>query len=485
MKNLFGKANMPQRVFRILSLAALAPLLFYLVLFFHNNIVLANYPFSIEWGEGIVIDLSHRIVKPSSVYKTLDDYPYIVGIYPPVYLYLANIAGRFFDNPFLGGRIVALSSAVGCAGLIFLILIRETERWEVSLIGALTYTSVSYIYDFAAMARVDSAGCFFALLGLYLIYRRHYYWAALFLAVALYTKQSMVAAPAACFTWLALREGRKALGPVLVFLGVCLGAFAALQLATGGWFFHHTVRYTMHSYYFSQLALLLRKSFAGTYVLIAFGILYICTGLRSRPRLDLLSLYWIAVCCTLLFAGKVGSSLFYLMEYAGACCLLFGLAMGRLYEFLGRMKSPVAYTATVMTFVLVGLQIYSSKDTCFYVKSFEGSRRMEAEGMCIDMIREERGPVLAEDVGLLINAVRPVLFHPFAISELGRLGFWDQGEFVADIRSYKFSMIILDSPASRPTLFTFLRFTPGILNAVTGNYRLVAVVGGRCVYRPR
>jgi len=131
MKNLFGKSNMPQRVFRILSIAALAPLLVYLVLFFHNNFVLATCPFSIEWGEGIVIDLAHRIVQPSSVYKPLYDYPYMVGIYPPVYLCLANIAGRLFENPFLGGRIVAFLGASGCAVLIFLVLIRETGKWEI------------------------------------------------------------------------------------------------------------------------------------------------------------------------------------------------------------------------------------------------------------------------------------------------------------------------------------------------------------------
>lgn len=485
MKNLSGKARMPQRVFSILSVIALVPLLVYLVLFFHNNIVLAMCPFPIEWGEGIVIDLAHLIVKPSCVYKPLVGYPYVVGIYPPAYLYLTNIAGRFFENPFLGGRIVALSSAVGCALLIFLILLRETGRWEISSVGALTYTSLSYVYDYAAMARVDSAGCFFALLGIYLIYRRHHYWAALVLVVALYTKQSMVAAPVACFAWLAFTERRKAIGPFLFFLSVSLGVFLVLQHATGGRFFLHIMRYTIHTYHLGQLMLIVREALGGTCVLLAFAILYIAAGRGRRPRVDLFSLYWIMVCGTLLFAGKVGSSFLYLIEYAGACSLLFGLSLGWIYHYLGRRGTPTAYAITILTFALIGIQIAGSRDTCLYVKRFEGSRSLERDRICLDLIMKDDGPVLTEDVGLLINAERDVLFHPFAISEMSRLGVWDEGRFVGDIMSRKFSLIVLESPASGPNYFTFLRFTPGMLNAISENYRLVSVVGGRCVYRPR
>ena len=486
---------MPARLFRILTMAAILPLLLYFALFLHNNAVLAVYPFSIEWGEGIVLDLARRVASPASVYRPLNDYPYIVGIYPPAYLYCANLAGRFFDNPFLGGRIVALSAVLGSAFLIFVLLMRETRRWEISLVGALTYASLSFVYDFAAMARVDSSACFFALLGVFLLSRRRPYWGVLFFAAAVYTKQSAVAAPAACLAWLAFTERRRSAGPILFFFALVSALFLVLQAVTGGQFFVHVVPYMRHGYRLSQLWFFLLQALAETFVLLAFALFYIASGLRSRPRLDLFSVYWLAVCSTLLFTGKAGSSFLYLMEYGAASSILLGLSLSRIYGYVTGLRPAPAVAASVVVFALLGVQIYGSLDTCFYVKRFDDpatARRVREEKECVDMIAAENGPVLAENVGLLVSAGKEVLFHPFAMAELDRLGLWDERRFVEDIRYGKFSLIVLESlrpvgrgsQGVRTTRFTHERFTDGMLDAIFKNYRAVSVTGRGWVFRP-
>ena len=227
---------------------AIAALLFGIVvltmkfaLFISDGATAIRYPFTIDYGEGIVWQQALRIAS-GHAYGSIAYYPAIVFHYPPVFHLLSTAAAAIFGlDQLAAGRAVSFVATmlIGCfAGLIVFRCVREetaaAAAFISAIIGGLAVFVMYPVLRWAPLMRVDMAATAFSLTGVWLgimALRRPVlvHGAALCFVAAVYTKQTSIAAPAATFLTLLLVNPKLArTGLATTVLGglVVLGVLA-------------------------------------------------------------------------------------------------------------------------------------------------------------------------------------------------------------------------------------------------------------------
>lgn len=146
-----------------LSLAASAYIVLYLVL----ALLRMKYPYELEWTEGVMLQHVQEILAGRPIYGK-PNLHFIPAIYTPMYSYLASGLARLTGPTFLCTRLLSWLGSLGCLGLIFALVRRETGRWEAALFSAglfaATYRACGAWFD---ISRVDSVFLCFNLAGIY------------------------------------------------------------------------------------------------------------------------------------------------------------------------------------------------------------------------------------------------------------------------------------------------------------------------------
>jgi hypothetical protein len=88
-------------------------------------------------------------------------------------------------------------------------------------------------------------------------------------------------------------------------------------------------------------------------------------------------------------------------------------------------------------------------------------------------IRATPGEVLADDVGLLYAAGRPLRYDdPSTMGPAASSGVWDQSGLLQEIAERRFSAILIPVNVERDTVDVTGRWTPEMLAAIRAHYRL-------------
>ncbi len=265
------------RLFRVgglllaLTLGALASV--YLVSLGVHAGLLLSFPYPLDYGEGPLLAQISVLCTGEPIWQLYSDPsapPYIVVNYPPVYLLLVTALSWVIGSVLLAGRLVSLISALGIfAALALLISGGSKFTRRVSLTAwasALLFLTIPVVREWATLLRVDMLGVCLGLWALLALrravtdslaserFRRWALLAALLFLLSLYTKPSLVAAPAAGFAWLvwiwlhsAADSGRRTVirsVALWTFSGLLVGGvgvFGGLQQASEGWFALHVV----------------------------------------------------------------------------------------------------------------------------------------------------------------------------------------------------------------------------------------------------
>jgi hypothetical protein len=93
------------------------------------------------------------------------------------------------------------------------------------------------------------------------------------------------------------------------------------------------------------------------------------------------------------------------------------------------------------------------------------------------------GMVLSEDMGLLVQADKPVVYYDFQLSQLALAGRWDQSWEVDNLRQGTFPLVIFEGDA-RIEVEKYGRYTRAFMSALDYGYRPAERVGKYLVYRP-
>jgi hypothetical protein len=404
-------------------------------------------PWSGDYGEGCTLAMAQLLAERGNYFPDLADYPFFVANYPPAFLSLVALAQKALGPSLFVPRLMAFLATLGILAVLFDTLRLVLGARALALAFTVLFVMPWFVTTWAALARVDTTAILLSLAGLSIVLRRGTgagAWPALpVFWLAFFTKQNALVAPAAVLLDLGLARDRR-FGRVLAAYALPLVAlFGLLVLATHGGAWRHLVVYTAASTYewgrmgesYVQLAVI-----GGPLLLLAWaGEALEPAAFRKRTGRILLLYFGLNL---LAFAtiAKAGAAQNYFIEPWLATVLLAAWALRCL-----RQSRPCA-----LSFWPAWLAVAAATAHCAYpsldrlpheLHHPENARAF----MALDqLIRETPGPVLSENLSLLVLARRPVLLEPFGVTQLVRSGLLRTDRLVRDCEASLFPLVVVE-----------------------------------------
>jgi hypothetical protein len=328
--------------------------------------------------------------------------------------------------------------------------------------------------EWGVFAKPDLLALAFSTAGLLVasVASRRVLWAAPLFALALLTKQTAVAAPLAVGLWLLLTPGRRRQAVLLGGLtaALTLGPLVVLELGPAEVIWHLVVANARGWFWdrFDDIGL----AFLEIYRPMLLATLLLPLAWWRRP-LTPLAYYLPLAVATMLAAGLPGSSRNYAIEAGLALAIGAGLAVG----WLGQSRQRLARGLALGCVALIGWQavvLWNLPERTYGRRppTAEATGRMR---VMLNFLRNEAapGPVLSENVGLVVQAGRPVEYNdPSLMYKLAMAGTWDQQPLLDQLTARHFAVIMteinLETSPERAG-----RWTPEMIAAIQANYRVL------------
>ena len=126
-----------QRGIRLIRVGVFVTALVPIVIYLHVALCQLGYPFELEWMEGGAVEMVGRVLHGQALYVA-PSLHYVPYTYPPLYFWMSALVAKMTGLSFLPLRLVSLVSSVGCFGLLFWMVKRETRaasrrvRWRLA-----------------------------------------------------------------------------------------------------------------------------------------------------------------------------------------------------------------------------------------------------------------------------------------------------------------------------------------------------------------
>lgn len=448
-----------------------------------------RYPFAAQGSESLIVYEAGLLARGESIYQENgpDRHGFLSGPYTPLYSIAVAATLTLTPTVYAGGRAITLVSWLVLLATLGALAWRGRDRrtgalGAVTAIVALAVFTPGVIWSVRVKPTIPALAL--SALGLLIVQRTYrsrrgpYFWALLPFVAAFYTKQTAVAAPAAATIFLLVHAGwRRA----LVFAGC--GAFAggaiflACDLATNGQFYRHIVgdhRLPWHAQLLRNYGGLLLRDY---WPLLAAGAVAALALVVARVR-SVAPYYLLVTAALLPTVGVVGADHDHLIEIVLAAALAVGAALATTAPALIGAQAPtkgqrgataLRWSAYPLAALLLAQLVTGWMPDRWYAAELarpDPKVRRQLE-LIVTNLRGTPGDALAEDVGLLVLAGKPVPYDdPLTMAALARLGRWDQRQLLDDINNRRFSLILL--PANPRTEL----WTPEVLAAIRANYDL-------------
>jgi len=339
---------------RLLNITVAAIAVLPICLFAQYAYACIQFPYSIDYAEGILLEQARLIFTPRA-YGSIETWPPIVFHYTPFFHAAANLISGVTGLDLL---VTARALSTGFTILLCVLVGRlaimgdrgtslPADRLSAALIAGCAAISIPALFNWSPQMHTDLAALGLSVLGFYLAMAslerpRLAVLAGIVFVLAVYTKQTSIAAPAAGFLTLLLYRPRTAITGIATSVALGAAALVVLAMATQGRFLQHIFFYNMNRY---SLEWLVRNSSALLLCapIVVAGLLYALSlirstafpgskgdgGLLSRlksfdPILAGLSIYLLTSGLMILMCGKSGAGPHYTMEFAVVCAVMFG-----------------------------------------------------------------------------------------------------------------------------------------------------------------
>jgi hypothetical protein len=436
-------------------------------------------PWSRDYGEGCVLAMAQLLSERGTYFPTLRGYPLLVANYPPVFIGLTATLQLAFGPSLLGPRLLSFLSTLGVLAVLYPLLRRLAgARW---IGAALTVLFVLpwFVTSWAALARVDMLALLLSLGGLAVVERHGASaraWPALPLFwLAFFTKQTALVAPVAVLVDLLVARDRRVVR-ALVAWGVPFALlFAALVLGTGGEAWRHLVPYTAAARYewgrmaasYVQLAVIM-----GPLLVLVAGTLALAPRAFLAAPARVFSIYFLMKLATFATIAKEGAAQNYFIEPWLAALPVAAVAMKVLGErFSGR---PVLRPAALLLVALTAHSAYHELGRL--PRALHHPERAWEFAALTRLVREARGPILSENLGVLVLNRRPVLVEPFGVLLLVQKGLIRPDPMVRDCEDGRFALVIEEDRLDE---------IPGLGECLERRYAPVADLGPYQALAPR
>ena len=445
-----------------------------------------QYPYQLDYAEGYVAVESWQLSRGESIYPSLEDYPCLVGNYPPLYPLVCAPFFLLFGPSLFWGRLICALSALGiCA--VMIIVMGKREGWFLPVVLSPALFLCTYeLYEWIGYARVDLPAIFLSLLGLAFLSgeltKSRLRLALVCFVLSIFTKQVQIIAPASACVYLVWKDRKTGLRFTAWFLGLVLGIFLLLNLLTRGQYYKHTVLYNANIYDWWQLGNVWLRHIFRFYLFYLSSILivgatvvyrWICARKRQGafPIPDLFSIYAILGALSFFTIGKVGAASNYLLEFHVALGLFFGLNIARIGDL-----SRMSFTRSVQISLIVILGVLIHLHALYVVKTYpllfsrpNPHKQDFAKGnKMLDIVGDFPDPILCEQPIFLLLSGKKILFQPFIMSELQKEGKWNQQRFVDDLKQRRFSLIVTGQDVRNTG--HFWQYTREMIQAIREQY---------------
>lgn len=464
----------------VLSVAALLLCLTY-------QFLAVTYRYPLDYGEAPLIDQAMRLASGQSIYRAdISTPPYVISNYPPLYVLVLAGSVKLFGPAFsfIVGRVVSMLSAWVSALCIAFIVNTATRDRFAALSAGLIFLAFPFVVYWSPLARIDLFALALSLSALTLVVarpiasKRRMIAAALLLVGAIFTRQSYaLAAPLAAFVWLWVHDRRRALSlAAMVGLSTLL-LFMLFNWSTHGGFYFNIVTANVNEFDFERLRSHLRQFREAAFIPLFFGGLSVLLIRPLHPLWPLTTAYLFGAALSALTIGKIGSNINYFLEL----CAAVSLAAGAVVAWSRSHLTASGYRAALLVVLALGVGRMMQITLRDYTQDLRGRRAAINEiGRLNMLLAETPGPILADEyMGLLTLQGRRLTIQPFEVTQLVRLGKWNQAPLLDSIRKKEFAAIVIDN---RPVAKQ--RWTPEMLDMISSVYVLADVAAGSNVYKP-
>lgn len=438
-------------LFIILKVCLAALLGFHLYYYASYMYDILRYMYLIDYGESFVLNQVYLLRNGWTVfdlYSSFEKPPFLLINYPPVYPWVVSLF-QGGARHFIPGRIVSVVSTAGIVLLSigFLEKFQLRDRWvwmfPVSLLTTYTFHLWSGLY------RVDMLALFFLMASLYFLQWEKIppLFSALFLIMAVFTRQTLLPLPGALFLVSIYTGCRRWQKTFLYWLTGSFLLFIVFQIFTGGEFFQHTVIGNRNILMLSNLRVWGRH-------LLRFSIFFVLAWLVSifvlikqknisKDWKLLLILFSVFSGVFVLTISKVGSAVNYFLEWYMAMIIVIALAAGLEKT---RLRRAVIY---LLMICFLGNLVYMRRYS--WASSPQASDIMVYRQMQ-RMLAEYAYPVISYDGSILLMAGKEIVFQPFVLSQLGYQHLWSPDLLLEYLSQYPQYMMVVNFSLQRDSV---------------------------------
>jgi hypothetical protein len=468
----------------------------------------------LDYGEGIVLWQATQVFNLKSAFHPLQQYPHIVFHYTPLYHIAVRALTGLLRDPVLSGRTISLLAAFWILGLFAWIILKATRGYAsagIRCFGAvfggacvLTLPAMQWV----PFARVDMLGLALQFTGLSLIavkpFRlRNQIACFCLLLMGLYTKQNFIVIPAASILLIGLIRPVRAMWLACGLATAGLSILSILAWATDGGVLKHWIAYNINPFHFQNVPAAELQNSTNLAALIAAGLaafwLTFPGAHRNKAR------NWRASVSARLAGsplrrtgvgfglvavlgffnsfglGKEGAAFNYCLDWQLALCPLTGVfvvLLSRSWSWQDRgmaLLRPLVLLLAGAAGLQLGVQAWIDCDnavgfTAATRTNLQEARREDAD--LVKLVSSFPGPVVSENMTVLLRAGKSVPFEPAIIKVTTDTGVFDENALVQKTSDKFFDAFILTADVNS------LRFSPRMLQAIHENYKPYDFSGG-------
>ncbi|MGI9148896.1 MAG: hypothetical protein ACR2IK_20495 [Chloroflexota bacterium] len=413
------------------------------VLAYHLALTVA-FPYDLNYGEGYVLFDAVRFSHGQPVYVDLQQFPMVRSPYPPVFPVLWAALIPFTGPTLWPGRMLSVLSLVALGVLVAVNAQRARCGLWPSVVSVGLIASSPFVYEWAGYARVDMLALLLAAGGVVVAQAsrdgRGVLGAALLCGLAIWTKQTTITAAIAVGLALTLRSWRSG-AAFAVLIGVpSLLLLLGLNASTEGQFARHVLAGNASNPIVPVRAMI----FVGTFVALdlpalAASLWWLRRALTRVP--SPIAVYLPIALLAALSAGNGGSSVNYLIEPVVALALVLPFAWRAL-------PRPAAVLGPLLAVTQLALLAHwpNTFGTTFLAEGALG-RTPTAGDVAIgahldELVRAERGEIIAEPAGFAVRNGRPVYVQPIDLRAEQLQGRWRSEPLTDALSSGRFSTVI-------------------------------------------
>lgn len=450
--------------------------------------------------ESIVALHSNMLASGYGLYYDLNHYPFTVSPYGPIFYAASAMLHKLGLPLFQGGRLLSFGALLGSFWFIWRALRLLVSNAYARAAGIILAACTANVLFWGTAGQTDMLAICFSLgsFAEFLTWRdrhtaRSLIVSGIFVLLAVFTKQTSVAAGAAIGLCLLFEDRRSATWWIA---GVaCAGAAVALALnsATHGHYLQNAIFANMNPFSLEKLGQHVRY-----FVLTCGGLLVvIAAGLRDGSRrLAPLYIYtFLAGAIWLATAPKIGSDLNYQIETMLLLAMCAACALDRLDYFpkLFRQDRGWVTLLNIPLLLHVVLNLVLTGNVLAARVLMEPQKAAESAALLPYL--QAGGPVLTSQFNALVHSRGHIEVEPLIYTLLVNAGRVDPAPVLRDLSLRRFERVIIGQNifAANPVAWDnqeTLSLPAAHLDALRRNYRLVAHVKGAYlegdyIYEPR